>query len=170
MEVYATIFAFEESPVTTGLLWAGSDDGLMHISRDTGKTWQDITPPGLPEFSTINVIALSPKDAGTAVISVYRYMLNDLTPFAYKTTDFGKTWKRIADGTNGIPVGHFIRVVRQDPDRPGLMFAGTEYGAASSAAIVTAPGVGNSSSAPIGAASLRSAGTRPLVAFSRLAA
>jgi photosystem II stability/assembly factor-like uncharacterized protein len=128
VEVYATIFAFEESPVTAGLLWAGSDDGLVHLSRDNGKTWQPITPPGLPEFSTVNVIDLSPKDAGTAVISVYRYMLNDLTPFAYKTTDFGKTWKRIADGTNGIPVGHFIRVVRQDPDRPGLMFAGTEYG------------------------------------------
>jgi photosystem II stability/assembly factor-like uncharacterized protein len=128
VEVFGTVFAFEESPVTPGLLWAGSDDGLVHLSRDNGKSWQNITPPGLPENSTVNVIDLSPKNAGHAVISVYRYMLGDFTPFAYSTDDYGKTWKRIADGTNGIPVGHFIRVVREDPDMPGLLFAGTESG------------------------------------------
>jgi photosystem II stability/assembly factor-like uncharacterized protein len=128
VEVYNTVFAFEESSVTPGLLWAGSDDGLLHISRDNGKNWARITPPGLPDLSTINVIDLSPKNAGQAVVTAYRYMLNDFTPFAYKTTDYGRTWKRIADGTNGIPVGHFTRVVREDPDRPGLLFAGTEYG------------------------------------------
>ena len=128
VEVYSTIFAFEESPATAGLLWAGSDDGLVHISRDNGKSWQAITPPGLPEFSTVNTIDLNAKEPGRAIIAVYRYMLNDLTPFAYETTDYGKTWKRIADGKNGIPADHFIRVVRQDPDTPGLLFAGTEYG------------------------------------------
>ena len=128
VEVYDTIFAFEESPVTPGLLWAGSDDGLLHLSRDNGKTWQKITPTGLPDWSTINVIELSKKDAGRAIVTAYRYMLNDFTPYVYLTNDYGKTWKRIADGTNGIPAGHYIRVVREDPDRPGLLYAGTEYG------------------------------------------
>jgi photosystem II stability/assembly factor-like uncharacterized protein len=128
VEVYSTIFAFEESPVTPGLLWAGSDDGLVQLSRDNGRTWRPITPPGLPEFSTVNTIDLAGGNAGHAIIAAYRYMLNDLTPFAFATNDYGQTWKRIADGTNGIPVGHFIRVVREDPDRPGLLFAGTEYG------------------------------------------
>lgn len=128
VEVYSTIFAFEESPVTPGLLWAGSDDGLVHLSRDHGKTWENITPPGLPEFSTVNVIDLSPRQAGRAIVTAYRYMLNDPTPYAFLTTDHGKTWKRLADGTNGVPVGHFLRVVREDPDRPGLLYGGTEYG------------------------------------------
>jgi hypothetical protein len=128
VEIYSVIFAFEESPVTAGLLWAGSDDGLLHLSRDGGRKWEKITPPGLPEFSTINVIDLSPKNAGRAIVTAYRYMLNDVTPFAYLTSDYGKTWKRIADGTNGIPVGDFLRVVREDPDRPGLLYGGTEHG------------------------------------------
>lgn len=128
VEVYCTVFAFEESPATPGLLWAGSDDGLLHLSRDAGKTWQNITPTGLPEFSTINAIDLNAKLPGRAVVTAYRHMLNDYTPYVYLTTDFGKTWKRIADGKNGIPVGHSVRVVREDPDRPGLMYAGTEYG------------------------------------------
>ena len=127
-EVYDTIFAFEESPVTPGLLWAGSDDGLLHISRDNGKSWQKITPTGLPEWSTINVIDLSTKNAGRAIVTAYRYELADTTPLVFLTNDYGKTWKRIADGTNGIPAGHPTRVVREDPDQPGLLVAGTEYG------------------------------------------
>jgi photosystem II stability/assembly factor-like uncharacterized protein len=128
VEVYCTVFQFEESPATPGLFWAGSDDGLLHISRDSGKTWQNITPTGLPEFATINSIDLSAKAPGRAVVAAYRFMLNDYTPYVYLTTDFGKTWKRIADGKNGIPVGHPVRVVREDHDRPGVMYAGTEYG------------------------------------------
>lgn len=128
VEVYGTIFAFEESPVTPGLLWAGSDDGLVSISRDNGKTWSNITPRDLPEFSTVNVIDLSPKNAGRAIVTAYRYMMSDYTPSVYETNDYGVTWKRIADGTNGIPPGHATRVVRGDPDQPGLFFAGTEYG------------------------------------------
>ena len=128
VEVYDTIFAFEESPATAGLLWAGSDDGLLHISRDNGRRWDNITPPGLPEFSTINAIDLSAKNAAHAIITAYRFMLNDYTPYVYETSDYGKTWKRLADGTNGIPVGFATRVVREDPDMPGLLVAGTEYG------------------------------------------
>src|SRR5579862_7731537 len=128
VEVYDTIFQFEESPVTAGVLWAGTDDGLLHISRDNGKTWEKITPTGLPEWSTINTIDLSPKNAGRAIVTAYRFMLADFTPYVYETSDYGKTWKRIADGTNGIPAGHATRVVREDPDMPGLLVAGTEYG------------------------------------------
>jgi photosystem II stability/assembly factor-like uncharacterized protein len=128
VEVYDTVFSFEESPVTPGLLWAGTDDGLLQISKDNGKTWEKITPTGLPEWSTINAIDLSPKNAGHAIVTAYRYMMADFTPYVYATNDYGKTWKRIADGTNGIPAGHATRVVREDPDMPGLLVAGTEYG------------------------------------------
>ncbi len=128
VEVYSTVFSFEESPATPNLLWAGSDDGLLHISRDAGKVWSNITPTGLPEYSTINAIDLSPKAPGRAVVTAFRHMLNDYTPYVFLTADYGKTWKRIADGKNGIPVGHSVRVVRADPDHPSLMFAGTEYG------------------------------------------
>jgi photosystem II stability/assembly factor-like uncharacterized protein len=128
VEVYDTIFAFEESPVTAGVLWAGSDDGLLHISMNNGGSWTKITPTGLPEWSTINVIDLSPKNAGRAIVTAYRYLSADFTPYVYLTNDYGKTWKRIADGTNGIPAGHATRVVREDPDMPGLLIAGTEYG------------------------------------------
>ena len=128
VEVYDTIFAFEESPKVAGELWAGSDDGLMHLSRDAGKTWQDITPKDLPAFSTINTIDLSPNDPAQAIIAAYRYRQNDFTPYAYKTTDYGKTWRRIATGTDGIPKNYPVRVVREDPARKGLLYAGTEYG------------------------------------------
>src|SRR4051812_26591713 len=128
VEVYDTIFAFEESPVTAGLLWAGTDDGLLQLSRDNGKTWTKITPTGLPEWSTINVIELSAKNAGRDIVTAYRYMLNDFTPYVYLTNDYGRTWKRIADGKNGIPDGDYTRVVREDPDRAGLLYAGTEHG------------------------------------------
>jgi hypothetical protein len=128
VEVYDTIFAFEESPVTPGLLWAGTDDGILNLSRDNGKSWMKITPTGLPEWSTINAIDLSPKNAGRAIVTAYRYMLNDFAPYVYLTNDYGKTWKRIADGNNGIPDGDYTRVVREDPDRPGLFYGGTEHG------------------------------------------
>ena len=127
VEVYGTIFAFEESPSTPGLLWAGSDDGLMHISRDNGKTWTNITPAGWPE-GCINTIDLSAHDPGRAHIAMYRYRQGDFTPYLYQTSDYGKTWKRIADGTNGIPAGHFTRAIAEDPVRRGLIYAGTEFG------------------------------------------
>src|SRR6185503_7751741 len=127
VEVYATIFAFEESPKMPGLLWAGSDDGLVHISRDNGKSWKPITPKDLPE-GCVNVIDLSAHDPGRAHIAVYRYRQGDQRPYIYQTNDYGASWKRIADGTNGIPANHFVRVVREDPVRKGLLYAGTEFG------------------------------------------
>jgi hypothetical protein len=127
VEVYSTIFAFEESPHQAGLLWAGSDDGLMHISRDDGRSWTNVTPPGAPE-GTINVVDLSAHSPGRANIAMYRYRQADFAPYIYQTSDFGQTWRRIADGRNGIPDWHFVRVVREDPVRRGLLFAGTEFG------------------------------------------
>jgi photosystem II stability/assembly factor-like uncharacterized protein len=128
VEVYDTIFAFEESPQTPGLLWAGSDDGLVHISRDDGKTWTNITPREMPEWGCVNMIDLSAHDPGRAHIAVYKYRQNDFTPYIFQTSDYGKTWRRLTTGANGIPPTHFVRVVREDPDRQGLLYAGTEYG------------------------------------------
>ncbi len=128
VEVYGTIFAFEESPHRAGLLWAGSDDGMVHLSRDNGATWKDITPAGMPEWGTVNSIELSAHDEGRAFIAVHRYRTADNTPYIFRTDDFGATWVRIADGRNGIPEDHFVRVVREDPERKGLLFAGTEFG------------------------------------------
>jgi photosystem II stability/assembly factor-like uncharacterized protein len=128
VEVYGTIFAFEESPHHAGLLWAGSDDGMVHISRDNGATWHDITPEGMPEWGTVNSIELSTHDPGRAFIAVHRYRTADNTPYIFRTDDFGTNWVRIADGSNGIPEDHFVRVVREDPEHKGLLFAGTEFG------------------------------------------
>jgi len=128
IEVYGTIFAFEESPVTAGLLWVGSDDGLVHLSRDAGKTWEDVTPKGMPEWGTVNMIEPSRRDAGRATIAVTRYRQEDPKPYVFRTEDYGKSWKLLTDGTNGIPADHFVRVVREDPARPGLLYAGTELG------------------------------------------
>ncbi|TDI39565.1 MAG: glycosyl hydrolase [Acidobacteria bacterium] len=127
-ETYCTIFAFEESPHQAGLFWVGTDDGLVHVSRDGGATWTNITPEGMPEWGTVNMIELSPHDAGRAFIAVHRYRLDDFTPYIYRTDDYGKSWTRLADGANGIPANHFVRVVREDPFRKGLLYAGTEFG------------------------------------------
>lgn len=128
VEVYGTIFAFEESPLQPGLLWAGSDDGLVHISLDDGATWNDVTPAGMPEWGTVNSIELSPHEPGRAFIAVHRYRLDDSAPYIFRTDDFGVTWERIADGSRGIDGRHFVRVVREDPERRGMLFAGTENG------------------------------------------
>ncbi|HEY7697776.1 MAG TPA: glycosyl hydrolase, partial [Vicinamibacteria bacterium] len=123
-----TIFVFEESPLTKDELWTGSDDGRVHLTRDGGKSWTEITPPGVPEFGTINAIDLSTHQPGRAHVTVYNYRFDDFAPYVFQTNDYGKTWKRIADGKNGIPERHFARVVREDPNRKGLLYAGTEYG------------------------------------------
>lgn len=128
VELYNTIFAFEESPHDPFTLWAGSDDGLVHITRDGGKTWKEITPTGMPEQGTVNSIEVSPHSPGTAYISVYKYRDNDYRPYVFRTTDFGRSWDLLTDGNNGIPADHFVRVVREDPVRQGLLYAGTEYG------------------------------------------
>ncbi len=124
-EVYATIFAFVESPHQQGLFWAGSDDGLVHLSQDQGSSWQDITPPDLPTHAMISVIEASPFAAGTAYLAATCYKSDDFQPYLYKTTDFGQTWTTIV---TGIPDHAFTRVIREDPNRQGLLYAGTETG------------------------------------------
>ncbi len=128
VEVYDVIFAFEDSPFQKGLLWAGSDDGLVHVSKDNGKHWDNVTPKGMPEWGTVNMIELSAHDPGRVFIAVQRYRENDFAPYIFRTNDYGKTWDLLTDGANGIPADHFVRVVREDPDRRGLLYAGTEFG------------------------------------------
>jgi photosystem II stability/assembly factor-like uncharacterized protein len=125
VEVYDTIFALAESTAEAGVLWAGSDDGLIHVTRDNGKTWQNVTPKGIPEWIQINSIDASPRDKGTAYVAATMYKLDDFRPYLYKTADYGKTWTKIV---NGIPDGAFTRVIREDPVRQGLLYAGTETG------------------------------------------
>jgi photosystem II stability/assembly factor-like uncharacterized protein len=125
VEYYCTIFTIIESPVGKGVIWAGSDDGLVHVTRDGGKKWDNVTPPGMPEWIRINSIDASAHDAGTAYVAATNYQMDDFRPYLYKTTDYGKTWKKIV---NGIPSNAFTRVVREDPNRKGLLVAGTETG------------------------------------------
>src|SRR5437588_12335924 len=124
-EYYCTIFAFAETPLQRGLFWAGSDDGLVHISRDNAASWQNVTPPGLPEWSLISIIEPSPHDPATAYLAATRYKLDDFAPYLFKTNDHGSTWTRI---TNGLPDNVFTRVIREDPTRRGLLSAATETG------------------------------------------
>ncbi|MFD2100338.1 WD40/YVTN/BNR-like repeat-containing protein [Flagellimonas iocasae] len=125
VEYYCTIFAANESPLKEGLLWVGSDDGLIHVTKDGGKTWENVTPPNMPEWNMINSIEPSAFNEGTCYVAATRYKLGDFAPYLYKTTDYGKTWTKI---TNGIESEHFTRVVREDPKRKGLLYAGTETG------------------------------------------
>jgi photosystem II stability/assembly factor-like uncharacterized protein len=125
VEVYGTIFAIAESPKEKGILWVGSDDGLVHVTRDDAKTWQNVTPKGMPDWIQINAIDASPHDPATAYVAATMYRFDDFRPFLYKTHDFGKTWTPIV---HGIPDGAFTRVVREDPVRKGLLYAGTETG------------------------------------------
>ena len=125
VEYYCTIFAAAESPVKEGVLWTGSDDGLIHVSTNGGQTWENVTPKGMPEWMMINSVEPSVYDAGTMYFAGTKYKTGDFAPYLYKTSDYGKTWKKI---TNGIPAEHFTRVVREDPKRKGLLYAGTETG------------------------------------------
>ena len=124
-ETYGTIFALVESPHEPGVFWAGSDDGLVHISRDNAQSWQNVTPKDLGEWSLISMIEASPHDPATAYLAATRYKLDDNRPMLYKTTDYGETWVNIS---MGIPEHDYTRVVRADPKRPGLLYAGTETG------------------------------------------
>ena len=124
-EVYCTIFALVESPLRQGLLWAGTDDGLVHVSHDGGASWREVTPPDLPEWALISVIEASPHEAGGAYVAATRYKLDDTRPYLFKTVDFGESWTAIVDG---IADDDFTRVIREDPQRRGLLYAGTETG------------------------------------------
>ncbi len=124
-EHYATVYALAESPHEPGLLWAGSDDGLLHISQDGGASWTDISPPGLGDWTMFNMIEPSPHDPATAYVTATRYKNDDYAPYVFKTTDYGQSWQRIV---TGIAADHFCRAIREDPAQPGLLYLGTEFG------------------------------------------
>ena len=128
VEVFNTIFAFEESPLTAGELWAGADDGLVHLSRDAGASWNEITPAQMEIDSTVNAVSVSHHAPGRAYLAVQRYRMDDFRPYVWKTDDYGQTWTLLTDGHNGIPDDHPIRAVAEDPDRAGLLYAGSEFG------------------------------------------
>ena len=123
VETYAVVFALAPSPVDARVIWAGSDDGYVHVTRDGGENWQKVTPPDLPDFTRISLIEASPHDAGTAYLAGNRYQRADRAPYVYKTTDYGKSWTRIV---KGLPPTDFARAVREDKKRKGLLFLGTE--------------------------------------------
>jgi hypothetical protein len=125
VEYYCTLFAGAESPYEKDVIWVGSDDGLVHVTRDGGKNWSKVTPAGAPEFVMWNSIDPDPFTKGGAYITGTRYKMGDYKPYIYKTEDYGKTWKKI---TNGIDNEHFTRVTRADPKRKGLLYSGTETG------------------------------------------
>jgi photosystem II stability/assembly factor-like uncharacterized protein len=125
VEYYDTVFALAESPLQKGELWAGTDDGLVWLTRDGGGVWSNVTPKAMPEWSMVSIIDPSPHDPGTAYIAVDRHKLDDQAPYIYRTSDFGKSWALVV---GGIPRGAYVRSVREDPGRKGLLFAGTERG------------------------------------------
>ena len=129
VETYGTVFVIAESPVRKDLIWAGSDDGLVHVTDDGGKNWRDVTPnvPGLPEWGTVNMIEPSHFDAGTAWLVVDAHRLDDMRPYLWKTTDSGRTWKRL-DGD--LPRDIYLHSVKEDPTRKGMLYLGTERGVA----------------------------------------
>lgn len=125
VEYYDTIFSVDESPVKAGVIWAGTDDGLVHVSQNNGQTWANVTPKDLPEWIQVNHIRASPHDAGSAYFAATNYKNDDQKPYIYRTSDYGKTWKKIV---TGIPGDHFTRAVTEDPNRRGFLYAGTERG------------------------------------------
>ena len=125
VEVYDTIFSVVESPVQKDLIWAGTDDGLVQLTRDGGQHWENVTPKAMPEWGTVSMIEASSHDAGTAYIAVERHKMDDFAPYVFKTTDFGKTWMELI---TGFPANDYVHAVRIDPRRPNLLFAGTEMG------------------------------------------
>ncbi|MFZ1138078.1 MAG: hypothetical protein WAN76_02795 [Candidatus Sulfotelmatobacter sp.] len=125
VEVYDTIFSVVESPVQKDLIWAGTDDGLVHLTRDGGQKWENVTPKAMPEWGTVSMIEASPREAGTAYLAVERHKMDDFAPYVFKTSDFGKSWTKLV---TGIPANDYVHAVRVDPSRAGLLFAGTEEG------------------------------------------
>jgi photosystem II stability/assembly factor-like uncharacterized protein len=128
-ENYSTLYAIREAPTERGVIWTGANDGPFHVTRDNGAHWTNITPKGLAPGGRVQNIEPSPHRKGSAYYTVLRYQLGDFRPYAYRTDDYGATWTLLTDGTNGIPADHPVRVVREDPVRPGLLYAGTEFGA-----------------------------------------
>jgi len=127
-EFYSTLYAITESPLERGVIWTGANDGPFYVTRDSGRTWTNVTPKDMEPGGRVQYIEASPHRKGSAYYAAYRYLLGDYRPYIYATDDYGKTWKRLTDGSNGIPADTPTRVVREDPDREGLLYAGTEFG------------------------------------------
>ncbi len=127
-EFYSTIYAVQESILEKGLIWVGANDGPVHVTRDNGKTWTKVTPSDMPSGGRIQTIEPSPHNPKKAYFAAYRYLLGDWEPYIYRTDDYGNSWKRLTTGKNGIPGDSPTRVIREDPDREGLLYAGTEFG------------------------------------------
>jgi photosystem II stability/assembly factor-like uncharacterized protein len=125
VEYYGTIFAIQESPLTPGLIWTGSDDGLIQVTRNGGTTWTNVTPKDLPKWTRISIVEPSHHAPGTMYFAANRFQMDDFAPYLYRTTNYGQSWTRINDG---IPPREFTRVIREDPEKPGLLYAGTERG------------------------------------------
>lgn len=125
VEYYGTVFTLAESPKRRGVIWAGTDDGRVHITMNGGRNWTEITPPQMPKYARIRMVEASPWDAATAYLAVDNHEANDYAPYAYRTNDYGKTWTKII---GGLPVDSYVRVVREDPVRKGLLYAGLETG------------------------------------------
>ena len=127
-EFYSTIYAIRESPLQAGVIWVGSNDGPVHLTRDGGATWDEVTPRNLPPGGRVDAVEPSPHNPAKAYVAVLRYLLGDPKPYIYKTENYGKNWTLLTTGSNGIPDDFPTRVIREDPEREGLLFAGTEYG------------------------------------------
>jgi photosystem II stability/assembly factor-like uncharacterized protein len=127
-EVYSTLYAIRESTLQKGLIWTGSNDGLVYVTRNDGETWTNVTPKDLPPGGRVQNVEPSPHKPGTAYVAIYRFLLGDFAPYLYRTDDYGKTWTKLTDGKNGIAADEPTRVVREDPDRASLLYAGTEFG------------------------------------------
>jgi photosystem II stability/assembly factor-like uncharacterized protein len=125
VEYYDTVFCIAESPVMKGEIWAGTDDGKVHLTRDGGQTWTDVTPKGIPEWIKVSIVDPSPVEDGTAYIALDAQKLDGVTPYLYRTSDFGKSWTKIV---NGIPEGAFTHSIKADTKKKGLLFVGTEFG------------------------------------------
>jgi len=128
VEIYNVVFEIVVDPNNKGTIWAGTDDGRLHLTRDDGASWQEITPPGMPQYGTVNKIDLSAHQPGRALVAVQKYRFDDFAPYVFLTDDYGKSWKRLTTGKNGIPADYPVRVAREDPDRRGLLYAGAEFG------------------------------------------
>ena len=127
-EMYSVIYSIRESPLKRGVIWTGSNDGLVYVTQNDGKSWTNVTPTGMEVGGRVQNIEPGRYKPGTAYVAMYRYLLGDFAPYIFRTDDYGKSWTRLTDGRNGIAADEPTRVVREDPDRPGLLYAGTEFG------------------------------------------
>ncbi|MEO0341401.1 MAG: glycosyl hydrolase, partial [Bacteroidota bacterium] len=128
VEIYNVVFEIVPDPTDPKIIWAGTDDGRVHITKDDGANWTEITPKNMPQYGTVNKIDVSASVPGRGFMAVQKYRFDDFKPYIYMTNDYGANWKLLTNGKNGIPEDYPVRVVREDPDRKGLLYAGTEFG------------------------------------------